>query len=273
MNRILYAIMAFSVSTAFSVPWQPMFNGKDLTGWTADTTTWRVKDGYIQGGLKSQPTNNFIVYTAKKSYSNFFLKAKVYLGTRPGFINGGIQYRSVPVPFQGKTGYQEAVGYQADMGPGYWGVLYDEGGRNKILQTVLSPKCEVSNNAWHDYTIIADHDTLTHLLDGTTCTHFVDTDAAARDSSGAIALQVHSSADFEVRYKDLYITETLSGCKDKKFVNYDSTAYRHDQALCKTPVSTSLRKADGSKRSSIRKPRSAEYRDRRADGKYFERDL
>jgi hypothetical protein len=41
-----------------SAPWQDIFNGKDLTGWTGDTTGHVVKDGVLvcQKGAKSLET-------------------------------------------------------------------------------------------------------------------------------------------------------------------------------------------------------------------------
>jgi hypothetical protein len=45
-----------------------------------------------------------------------------------GFVNGGVQFRSQRVP-----NHFEVSGYQADLGEGYWGALYDESRRNKVL--------------------------------------------------------------------------------------------------------------------------------------------
>src|SRR5882762_8561310 len=46
-----------------------------------------------------------------------------------GIVNGGIQLRSQ----RAKEPAFEMVGYQADMGEGYWGSLYDESRRRKTL--------------------------------------------------------------------------------------------------------------------------------------------
>ncbi len=41
--------------------------------------------------------------------------------------NSGVQFRSIRIP------HHEMSGYQADIGEGYWGSLYDESRRNKVL--------------------------------------------------------------------------------------------------------------------------------------------
>ena len=41
--------------------------------------------------------------------------------------NSGVQFRSVRVPSR------EMSGYQADIGEGFWGCLYDESRRNMVL--------------------------------------------------------------------------------------------------------------------------------------------
>ena len=45
-----------------------------------------------------------------------------------GLINSGVQIRSLRVP-----GSTEMSGYQVDAGDGWWGKLYDESRRNKVI--------------------------------------------------------------------------------------------------------------------------------------------
>ena len=46
-----------------------------------------------------------------------------------------------------------ASGYQADLGAGYWGCLYDEARRNRMLvQAVEAP--QIRENDWNDYRIL-----------------------------------------------------------------------------------------------------------------------
>ena len=105
-----------------------LFDGKSLEGWEAQKNErhlWSVKDGTIAGGslTKKVPHNSFLA--TKQSFHNFELRLKIRVGGKEGFINSGIQVRSVRVP-----GSHEMSGYQVDAGKGWWGKLYDESRRN-----------------------------------------------------------------------------------------------------------------------------------------------
>ena len=66
-----------------------------------------------------------------ESYGDFILKLTFRLVGGEG--NSGVQFRSVRVPGH------EMSGYQADIGQDYWGCLYDESRRNRVL-VQASPK-------------------------------------------------------------------------------------------------------------------------------------
>src|SRR5690606_33309383 len=96
------------------------FNGKDLAGWQGDTTLWRVEDGEIVGRAAEPLKQNQFLFS-NMSAGNFRLTFKVKLIDNKG--NSGVQFRSEPIE------HGEARGYQADIGPGWWGKLYEENGR------------------------------------------------------------------------------------------------------------------------------------------------
>ncbi len=173
---------------------RPLFNGKDLSGWVtpADKALFTVEGGEIvgrtQGDLKK---NEFLV--TEKPYGDFVLKAKVKYKSG----NSGIQFRS-------KRAADGAVsGPQADVASGYWGLLYEEKGR-EILERY--PKEEaaklVREGDWNDFEIMAKGDHVTISLNGTKMTDRVD---PKFDKSGIIALQVHVGPVTEVRFKDIEI--------------------------------------------------------------------
>src|SRR5687767_1873962 len=102
-----------------------LFNGKDLSGWNGNTELWKVENGAIVAESPKQAKNEFLV--TDKSYRDFVFKASFKL--KDGYGNSGIQFRSIRRP-----GDTEMIGYQADMGaPDWWGSLYDESRRNKVL--------------------------------------------------------------------------------------------------------------------------------------------
>src|SRR6185436_20749722 len=129
-----------------------IFDGKTFQGWEGDTNkTWRIEDGAIVGGtLTAQvPHNEFICTT--RGYTNFVVRLKFKLVGTEGFVNGGVQVRSKHIanpPY-------ELSGYQADMGDGWWGSLYDESRRNKVLVKADPAVIEkaLKRNEWNDYEV------------------------------------------------------------------------------------------------------------------------
>ena len=56
------------------------------------------------------------------------------------------------------------------------------------------------------------------------------------NSTGALALQLHSGANNEVYFKDIevYIPTRITGCGDPEFTEYDSLVNDHDSSACVT---------------------------------------
>src|SRR5688572_6621138 len=109
---------------------QSIFDGRTFTGWEGDTVAiWTIRDGALIGGSLEDtvPHNDFLCTT--RPYSDFVLRLKFKLEGNGGFINAGVQFRSERLQ---QPAY-EMTGYQADLGDGYWGSLYDESRRNKTL--------------------------------------------------------------------------------------------------------------------------------------------
>ncbi len=129
-----------------------LFNGKNLKYWEGDTNVWHIENGVITAGDTSikHLQNDFLA--TKKNYKNFALKLKFKLEGGPGFVNSGVQVnsqRNTMAPLN------EMVGFQADIGPGYTGSLYDETRRNIILAKADSGIVEklLHKNDWNDYEI------------------------------------------------------------------------------------------------------------------------
>jgi HEAT repeat protein len=165
------------------------FNGHDLTGWTGTSKYWSVKDGAIVGGGDAEiPRNEFL--WSKVPVEDFYLAVDVKL-TPPG-ANAGIQFRSKKVDEHG-----QALGYQADVGEGWWGKLYHEHGRG-LLDKNERGKDAVKPGDWNHYEILAVGPAIWTALNGTLCTAFLDVKG---ETSGRIALQIHSGAPQTVCYR------------------------------------------------------------------------
>jgi hypothetical protein len=185
-------------------PAKPLFDGRTFAGWEGDTTTtWRIENGSLVGGSLTQmvPHNEFLA--TRKSYGDFILRLKMKLeGT--GFVNAGIQFRSV----RAQTPAYEMVGYQADMGAKYWGCLYDESRRNKVLAAPDSTVMQriVKPNDWNSYEIRCEGPRVRLYFNNTLTVDYTEPDATI-PQTGLIALQIHGGGKARVQYKDITIEE------------------------------------------------------------------
>ncbi len=94
MKRLAFFLSVMAAACGLSAATTPLFDGKTLTGWDGDPKVWRVEDGAIVGGsLQGNPRNEFL--TTKRSFFNFRLKFEYKLVGTEGFVNGGVQFRSL----------------------------------------------------------------------------------------------------------------------------------------------------------------------------------
>jgi poly(3-hydroxybutyrate) depolymerase/prenyltransferase beta subunit len=175
---------------------QPLSGGSDLARWEGDHTLWSARDGMIVGKSSGLNHNDFLATEA--SYGDFILKFSFRLiGDENS--NSGVQFRSVRVPGH------EMSGYQADIGQSYWGALYDESRRNKVLVPASEKAlAAVRKDGWNHYVVRAMGDRITLTLNGVMSVDFREPDAAiARE--GKIALQIHGGGPMEIQFKDVYV--------------------------------------------------------------------
>ena len=176
----------------------PLFNGKDLTGWDGDFDLWKVENGMIVGDSPGIKHNQFL--RTKSNFENFELRLEFRL--KDGIGNTGVQFRSKPV-----DNSTEVSGYQADIGEKYWGCLYDESRRNKILMQADSKLNDVlKKDGWNEYMIRAEGERITLGINGVTTVDYRETDAEI-PRTGFIALQVHSGPPLRVEFRKIQIKE------------------------------------------------------------------
>jgi hypothetical protein len=100
------------------------------------------------------------------------------------------------------------IGYQADLGAKYWGSLYDETRRNRVLAApdpALVAEI-VRLNDWNDYEIRAIGRRITLLLNGRQTVDYTEPEPAI-PQAGLIGLQIHGGGKAQVFYKDITIEE------------------------------------------------------------------
>lgn len=205
-HLVFSAFLLFG-SSAITLAGEPtkLFDGKSFTGWEGNTeSVWRIEEGALTAGSlnKKQEKNDFLATT--KVYSDFELTIKWRLQGTEGFVNGGVQFRTKRIP-----NHHEVSGYQADLGAGFDGALYDESRRNKIL---AKPTEEVLAKAlkplgeWNEYRIRAEGSRIQLWLNGVQTVDFTEEDPKI-EKTGIIAVQIHGNATSIVQYKDIEIVE------------------------------------------------------------------
>ncbi len=191
-------------STAVLAAPVPLWDGKSFDGWEGETNkVWRIRDGAIVGGsLEGNPRNEFLA--TRKSYKNFHLRFEYKLVGTEGFVNGGVQFRSKRIA----NPPNEMSGYQADIGAGFSGCLYDESRRNKMLamaDTNLVARVEKPGD-WNRYEVIARGPEVQLILNGQRTATWVERGEGI-DADGLIALQIHGACKAEIAFRNITIEE------------------------------------------------------------------
>lgn len=184
---------------------QALFDGRSLRGWEGATNLWKAADGTIVGGSTNLtlPQNEFLA--TNRRYTNFVLRLQFRLRGGAGFINSGVQIRSERVPDN-----SEMAGYQCDLGdPEWWGSLYDESRRNRVLawSDVQSINRVLRRNDWNDYVILADGPRIATWINGVAGVDYYEPDPAIAGQGGRIGFQVHGGGAPEASFRNVTVEE------------------------------------------------------------------
>lgn len=197
---------------------QPLFNGKDLSGWDGDERHWAVQDGLITGTTSAETTGDRPTYLIWRggTVGDFELRV-VYRLVGPG--NSGVQYRSRDV------GDLLVHGYQADFETSHdqkWtGALVEMGGRlhlglrgektvvgadgkPQVVARLGDPDAlaaHLSPDGWNELLIVARGHRLVHVINGHTMVEVSDEDPARRALDGIVALQVSRHRPMTVQFR------------------------------------------------------------------------
>ncbi len=218
----------------------PIFNGKNLEGWSGDETYWSVKDGILIGEVTPETIlkrNTFVIYE-KERPTDFELKLDYRISTSG---NSGVNYRSEKI----KNKPFALRGYQSDIDgkKRFVGQNYEEKKRTTLayigekvtIETMPDsiPKTNlrknVKRNCWQTRTVVAslggkkelkavikdnDWNTIHIIVKGNHMQHFVngvlmsdvtDLDTINRSVKGFIGVQVHTGPPMKVEYKNIFL--------------------------------------------------------------------
>ena len=178
---------------------QTLFDGMTSDGWDGDSTVFRVEDETIIGGqLKEKIPNNFFL-SSKDEYADFELQLEFRLIGEA--TNAGVQLRSRRIP-----GHHEMIGYQADLGQKYWGALYDESRRNKVMASPDEVKLAkvLKPGEWNKYRILCEGRHIQLWINDFQTVDYTEGDETI-EQSGLIALQIHGGPPGEAHYRKIRI--------------------------------------------------------------------
>jgi putative heme-binding domain-containing protein len=204
MKLLLLAV--FQVSFVHAAP-LALFDGETLAHWeipAGEEKWWKVQDGMIVGGSLDEKIPKNLFLASSREFRNFDLKFKIRMLAGEGFMNSGIQVRS-------RLSSQDLsmIGYQVDVGIGYWGDLYDEHRRNKRLTGAQDPAAlatVVKDWDWNEYRILCEGRRIRSWINGCLSFDYTESDSSI-PLDGRLGIQVHSGGSLLVQVKDCVLEE------------------------------------------------------------------
>jgi hypothetical protein len=213
-----------------------IFDGKTLNGWDGSSEIWHVEDGaLVAESSPEHPSGTTNIIWRGGQPANFDLRVEMKLeGTG---ANGGIQYRSLNVPptpqqlrnpLAQKFAKWNVKGYQADFDYGnkYTGQLYEQssprgivawrgqmvetnqGKKPRLLATLGSSddlKTFIKIGDWNQFEVIADGNTLIHMVNGHVMAILVDNDPTFSQAKGLIGFEIEGPGVVKISHRNVWL--------------------------------------------------------------------
>jgi hypothetical protein len=198
MKKILLSISVLLLLGSFTLApkKQPIFNGKDLTGWKIyGTEKWYVDKGQLV--CESGPDKQYGYLATNKFYKNFDLTVE-FLQESNG--NSGIFFRST---IEGT----KIAGWQCEIAPKGQdsGGIYESYGRGWLAQIEDEKENILKPGEWNKMRLRVEGARVQTWLNGKPMVDLTDEKIGKAD--GSIALQIHSGGGIKVRWRNLIIEE------------------------------------------------------------------
>ncbi len=205
--RVMLSLMISTLITSATPaddaksPWTPLFDGRTFTGWNGNLDWFRIEDGAIVAGTLERPIPRNEFLATDKEFGDFEMRLKFKLVGK--HTNAGVQIRSRRVPND-----HEMIGYQADLGEAWWGCLYDESRRRRVLARPDAKQLDavLHRDGWNDYRIRCEGRRVQLWINDYQTVDYTEPDESI-EQRGLIGLQIHSGRPSEAWYKDITIRE------------------------------------------------------------------
>lgn len=173
-----------------------LFNGEDLSGWTAHgTEKWYVENGELVS--ESGPDKEYGYLSTDKNYKDFILEAEF---RQEADGNSGIFFRST-------IDGVKISGWQVEVAPPgkHTGGIYESYGRGWLIQPSAEKGKALKEGEWNKIKIKVKGDKVTTWLNGQKMISLKDEKIGAGE--GFIALQIHDGGGIKVRWRNLMVKE------------------------------------------------------------------
>ena len=178
-----------------------LFDGETFDGWEGNLDWFRIEDGALVAGRLDAPIPRNEFLCTEADYADFTLRLQFKLLGKG--VNAGVQLRTRRIPNN-----HEVIGYQADLGEGWWGSLYDESRRNRLLARADDAVIErvIKKEDWNHYTIHAEGRRVRLAINGEQTVDYTEPDESL-EQTGKICLQIHSGPPGEAWYKAITLEQ------------------------------------------------------------------
>jgi len=110
MKALVLASLSLALSAQSPMAWRPLFNGRDLTGWTqTGAAQWKVEDGAIVGG-QAEPGKRGSSLMSTELFKEFELELELMLAEQPDAADGTCATCTYNSGVYMRTGYQVNFG-------------------------------------------------------------------------------------------------------------------------------------------------------------------
>jgi hypothetical protein len=192
MKNLIVLSTLLLLNFTLSAQTQNLFNGKDLTGWTAHgTEKWFVEEGNLV--CESGPDKQYGYLSTTQKYKNFELTLQF---KQEANGNSGVFFRS---SIEGV----KISGWQVEVAPlnHSTGGIYESYGRGWLLKPSDSGQKALKVGKWNKMKIRVMGEEVTTWLNGEQMVHIKDEKIGKGD--GFVALQIHDGGGIRVLWRKL----------------------------------------------------------------------